>query len=196
MGYDLIETREQYFITTAISRLRKDPYIQILGNTEAKRCAILSFVVFSRGLPVVGRADSDLWLIDRTERLTVSSFNEEYLKNSSLPHIPESFNLDSHKHKPVRVQRGKPLHCRFVVRLLNDLFGVQARAGCACAGPYGHKLLNIDHQRSLAIRESLLQVHITESIAAGCGRVSICALVQCSRCSVPSFATNCLLMYL
>ncbi len=43
---------------------------------------------------------------------------------------------------------GRYLHPRFVVRLLNDLFGVQSRGGCACAGPYGHELLHIDAERS------------------------------------------------
>jgi hypothetical protein len=28
--------------------------------------------------------------------------------------------------------------------VLNDLFGIQARGGCSCAGPYGHRLLDID----------------------------------------------------
>jgi len=36
------------------------------------------------------------------------------------------------------------LHHTFVVALLNDLFGIQARGGCSCAGPYGHRLLGID----------------------------------------------------
>ncbi len=36
------------------------------------------------------------------------------------------------------------LHHNFVVALLNDLFGIQARGGCGCAGPYGHRLLGID----------------------------------------------------
>jgi selenocysteine lyase/cysteine desulfurase len=35
------------------------------------------------------------------------------------------------------------LHHTFVVALLNDLFGIQARGGCSCAGPYGHRLLGI-----------------------------------------------------
>ena len=35
-----------------------------------------------------------------------------------------------------------------MVRLLNDLFGVQSRAGCSCAGPYGHRLLRIDRVAS------------------------------------------------
>ncbi len=44
------------------------------------------------------------------------------------------------------------LHPRFVTRLLNDLFGIQARAGCSCAGPYGHRLLGIDEARSARYR--------------------------------------------
>ncbi|HVR31767.1 MAG TPA: aminotransferase class V-fold PLP-dependent enzyme [Acidimicrobiia bacterium] len=36
------------------------------------------------------------------------------------------------------------LHHNYVVALLNDLFGIQARGGCSCAGPYGHRLLGID----------------------------------------------------
>ena len=32
--------------------------------------------------------------------------------------------------------------------LLNDLFGIQSRGGCSCAGPYGHRLLGIDLERS------------------------------------------------
>tara|TARA_R110002074_G_scaffold297883_4_gene469453 strand:- start:541 stop:1278 length:738 start_codon:yes stop_codon:yes gene_type:complete len=52
--------------------------------------------------------------------------------------------------------RGKLLHHNYVVALLNDLFGIQARGGCSCAGPYGHALLQIDdattecHARSVA----------------------------------------------
>jgi len=36
------------------------------------------------------------------------------------------------------------LHHNFVVAVLNDLFGIQSRGGCSCAGPYGHRLLGID----------------------------------------------------
>jgi selenocysteine lyase/cysteine desulfurase len=45
------------------------------------------------------------------------------------------------------------LHPKFVTRLLNDLFGVQSRAGCSCAGPYGHTLLDIDDATSLRYRD-------------------------------------------
>lgn len=53
------------------------------------------------------------------------------------------------------------LHCRFVTKLLNDLFGVQARAGCACAGPYAHRLLGISPARAKAIRLAVEQVNPT-----------------------------------
>ncbi|MCP4966924.1 MAG: aminotransferase class V-fold PLP-dependent enzyme [bacterium] len=43
---------------------------------------------------------------------------------------------------------GRYLHHNFVVALLNDLFGIQSRGGCSCAGPYGHRLLGIDLERS------------------------------------------------
>lgn len=46
-----------------------------------------------------------------------------------------SFNL---------VAGARGLHHNFVVALLNDLFGLQTRGGCSCAGPYGHALLGID----------------------------------------------------
>lgn len=40
------------------------------------------------------------------------------------------------------------LHHNAVVALLNDLFGIQSRGGCSCAGPYGHRLLGIDVGKS------------------------------------------------
>ena len=48
----------------------------------------------------------------------------------------------------VRAPSGRHLHHNFVVTLLNDLFGIQSRGGCSCAGPYGHRLLGIDLDRS------------------------------------------------
>jgi len=56
-----------------------------------------------------------------------------------------SFNL--------RDPGGKYLHPKFVTTLLNDLFGIQSRAGCSCAGPYGHRLLGINHDTSEQYRK-------------------------------------------
>lgn len=44
----------------------------------------------------------------------------------------------------VRYDDERWLHHELVGALLNDLFGIQARGGCSCAGPYGARLLGID----------------------------------------------------
>lgn len=43
----------------------------------------------------------------------------------------------------VRHPRGTFLHHNFVCAVLNDVFGIQVRGGCACAGPYAQDLLGI-----------------------------------------------------
>lgn len=48
----------------------------------------------------------------------------------------------------IRCEGARYLHHNYVVALLNDLFGIQSRGGCSCAGPYGHRLLGIDLDRS------------------------------------------------
>jgi selenocysteine lyase/cysteine desulfurase len=49
------------------------------------------------------------------------------------------------------------LHYNYVVALLNDLFGIQSRGGCSCAGPYGHRLLGIDFDQSQAFEREILK---------------------------------------
>ncbi|KAI3825036.1 hypothetical protein L1987_06511 [Smallanthus sonchifolius] len=60
-------------------------------------------------------------------------------------------------------KRDKPLNGTFVAKLLNDIFGIQARGGCACAGPYGHFLLGIDDPHSLAIRSAVKMVRVPKA---------------------------------
>lgn len=50
---------------------------------------------------------------------------------------------------------GRYLHHNYVVALLNDLFGIQSRGGCSCAGPYGHRLLGIDLEHSRAFEREI-----------------------------------------
>ena len=49
------------------------------------------------------------------------------------------------------------LHSNFVVALLDDLFGIQARSGCFCAGPYLHRLLDLDAATSAAHEAEVLR---------------------------------------
>jgi hypothetical protein len=57
-----------------------------------------------------------------------------------------------------------------VAALLNDVFGVQARGGCSCAGPYGHHLLGIDAAHSLEFQNLILRGY--EGIKPGWVRLS------------------------
>eukprot|EP00045_Choanoeca_perplexa_P002231 m.23525 g.23525 ORF g.23525 m.23525 type:complete len:561 (-) comp11398_c0_seq2:38-1720(-) len=75
----------------------------------------------------VWQAEPNLELLgDQTaDKLTITSFTVKYTESLKLHH-------------------------NFVAALLNDLFGVQARGGCSCAGPYGHYLLHVDAKTSQA----------------------------------------------
>jgi len=55
----------------------------------------------------------------------------------------------------VRDTDGNLLHHQLITRILSDYFGIQARGGCACAGPYVHRLLNIDGETSETLRQSI-----------------------------------------
>ncbi len=70
----------------------------------------------------------------------------------------------------IRRPGGKYLHHNFVVALLNDLFGIQSRGGCSCAGPYGHRLLGIDLEKSHEFEREI--AHGCEGIKPGWVRVN------------------------
>ncbi len=99
VGIPTIHALEGKFLTRAITAFSAEPKIELLGNLEAERLSILSFVI--------------------------------------------------------KEPCGKYLHHNFVVALLNDLFGIQSRGGCSCAGPYGHRLLGIDLEKSHEFEEQI-----------------------------------------
>lgn len=55
----------------------------------------------------------------------------------------------------VQDAHGAPVHQQLFTRMLSDVFGIQARGGCACAGPYAHRLLGIDQQASRSLSADL-----------------------------------------
>jgi selenocysteine lyase/cysteine desulfurase len=55
----------------------------------------------------------------------------------------------------VRAPGGRYVHHNAIVAMLNDLFGIQARGGCSCAGPYGHRLLGISLDRSAEFEQQI-----------------------------------------
>ncbi|MGR3545267.1 MAG: aminotransferase class V-fold PLP-dependent enzyme, partial [Paracoccus sp. (in: a-proteobacteria)] len=57
----------------------------------------------------------------------------------------------------IRDGRGGFVHQQLATRMLSDLHGVQARGGCACAGPYVHRLLGIGAAESRRLRTAILR---------------------------------------
>ena len=54
------------------------------------------------------------------------------------------------------------LHFNLFVRLLNDFYGIQVRGGCACAGTYGHFLLDVSYQYSKSITDKINHGDLSE----------------------------------
>ncbi|XP_024179584.1 uncharacterized protein LOC112185557 [Rosa chinensis] len=140
IGYEVIEKQEQIYVKKALQRLLPNKKIKILGNTSAKRQAILSFLIYSTTTSATSNASIQYNMWGETENETVGN------------------------------TRDKPLNGSFVTALLNDLFGIQARGGCDCAGPYGHVLLGIDKTSSLAYRCAIQKGYV--GLKPGWTRVS------------------------
>jgi len=134
------------YVNPAEHRYLSDPTAREEGGTPAIVESIRAGLVFQLkeavGLPVI-RAHEEHYL-----RRAVQAWSAEpaieILGNLSSPRLSIlSFVVRSSAGGSSRY-----LHHNFVVALLNDLFGIQSRGGCSCAGPYGHRLLGIDLERS------------------------------------------------
>jgi len=47
------------------------------------------------------------------------------------------------------------IHYNLIVQILNDKYGIQTRGGCACAGTYGHFLLEVSYEQSKEITDKI-----------------------------------------
>lgn len=136
-GYKDINMQEHMYANRALTRLLPNPNISVLGNTRVSRQSIISFLIYT-----TTHSSSIIKNIDGQEHDVGSNY------------IPR-----------LEVTRGdKPLHGSFVAKILSDLFGIQARGGCACAGPYGHSLLKVTEPMSLAFRSEIQKVTNLQSI--------------------------------
>lgn len=132
VGCQVINKLEHDYISEAIKRLLPNRNIEILGSKTADRQAIMSFLIYS----------------------TTNSSSAPIIVDARYHYEGSGLYI----WREVGDRRDKPLHGAFVATILNDLFGIQARGGCACAGPYGHALLGISETQSLAIRCAIEKV--------------------------------------
>ncbi|MBL1435981.1 MAG: aminotransferase class V-fold PLP-dependent enzyme [Rhodobacteraceae bacterium] len=59
----------------------------------------------------------------------------------------------------VRDSAGNIVSAEQITRDLSEVYGIQARGGCACAGPYGHRLLHVNEEASAELRCQILAGH-------------------------------------
>ena len=117
------------------------------------------------GTPPILQAIKAALAMDLKEKIGIHKIGRieaEYTKNflarmKRIPNLEMLGRVDPEEKIPIisfNIQhKDRILHPKFVTKLLNDLFGIQSRAGCSCAGPYGHLLLNIDDERSSMYRD-------------------------------------------
>ncbi|EAQ98706.1 aminotransferase class V-fold PLP-dependent enzyme [Congregibacter litoralis] len=133
------------YVSPTEHRYLKDPEHREEGGTPAIVESIRAGLVFAL------KDQIGIDLIDAREHALVAQALEHFAAIPEIevlgPATPERLGIFSLRIK----HAGKDLHHGFVAALLNDLFGIQARGGCSCAGPYGHDLLNINSDRSRAL---------------------------------------------
>lgn len=96
--------------------------------------------------------------------------NMQIMGNAQAPALPIfSFRVRNSA-------RGGYLHHQLFTRLLSDVYGIQARGGCACAGPYAHRLLGIGEAESEAIRAAIQRGEEMEK--PGWTRLNLSALMD------------------
>ncbi|MEH6581468.1 MAG: aminotransferase class V-fold PLP-dependent enzyme [Halioglobus sp.] len=97
---------------------------------------------------------------DEIERRETDFAQRAVARFKACPNLEIMGNPDAERLSimSLRFKHGaKDLHYGFVASLLNDLFGIQVRGGCSCAGPYGHSLLGMDMDYSRAIESEIEQ---------------------------------------
>jgi len=153
------------FVDPIGHRYLDDPVAREEGGTPAIVESIRAGLVFALkqavGTDLIAAREQQLWrhVLRRWE----NSPGIEVLGSHQVARLSiVSFRI---RHGP------RYLHHNFVVALLNDLFGIQARGGCSCAGPYGHRLLAIGPARSHAFREEI--GHGCEGVKPGWTRVNL-----------------------
>ncbi|MFI6445666.1 aminotransferase class V-fold PLP-dependent enzyme [Kitasatospora sp. NPDC050543] len=153
------------FVDPRTHRYLDDPVAREEGGTPAIVESIRAGLVFGLkqavGTDLIQAREEHMWhaALDRWER------------------NPRIEVLGSHHSRRLsivsfRIRHGdRFLHHNFVVAVLNDLFGIQSRGGCSCAGPYGHRLLAIDASHSHAFRDEIVG-HRCEGIKPGWTRIN------------------------
>jgi len=131
-----------HFVTKSQQRYFEDLEVREEGGTPAIIGSIRAGIAFK--------------IKDQVGAANIEEIEDNYIKEAirTFSNYPNIYVLGDLEVKRLGFMafhirfKGRFLHHNFVVALLNDLFGIQSRGGCSCAGPYGHDLLNLDEEKS------------------------------------------------
>ncbi|WP_199752130.1 aminotransferase class V-fold PLP-dependent enzyme [Actinoplanes sp. ATCC 53533] len=153
------------FVDPVTHRYLDDPVAREEGGTpaivESIRAGLVFAVKDAVGTATIGARERRLWL--RTQDRWAGEDRIEVLGDRHAERLSiVSFQIRAGE---------RYLHHNYVVALLNDLFGIQARGGCSCAGPYGHRLLGIDEAHSREFHAEI--VAGWEGVKPGWARINL-----------------------
>ncbi len=130
-----------------ISRIEEREKAGTPGVLQTLKAGLVFQIKDSVGVDVINSREHEL-----TQRAMQSWGEKERIEILGNPDPSSRVGIISFN---IKDPDGKYLHHKFVTALLNDLFGIQSRAGCSCAGPYGHRLLDIDNETSERYRDAV-----------------------------------------
>ncbi|MDH3612377.1 MAG: aminotransferase class V-fold PLP-dependent enzyme [Gammaproteobacteria bacterium] len=134
-----------------ISRIEEREKAGTPGVLQTLKAALVFEIKDRVGVDVINEREHEL-----THRALTSWGDDDNIEILGNPDAGQRVGIMSFN---IRDDSGNYLHHKFVTALLNDLFGIQSRAGCSCAGPYGHRLLNIDLATSERYRNVVQEGH-------------------------------------
>jgi len=141
-----------FFVGRQNHRYLQDSELREEGGTPAIVESIRAGLVLNLKESVTSEA-----IMDRDHALVQRAF-------AKWQNIPELLVLGSQQAPRlpifsfmIRHPSGFFLHHNFICSLLNDLYGIQARGGCACAGPYAQDLLGIDPELAQRYEDILME---------------------------------------
>lgn len=123
-----------------------------------------------------------------TRRVSIFSFNIlSPVELNDKPNSPSSAAMDLYQGKSLKKLMAEPLnkianmgsidsakmfvplHYNFVIALLNDLYGIQGRGGCSCAGPLGWDLFELGDK----LNDELMSFFECSAFKLGWARVNL-----------------------
>lgn len=153
-----------------VSDLGQDYIVDIEEREKAGTPGIIQIIKAAMAMQLKGKIGADR--IESIEDRYTKQFFERFENEDRLEILgPTDYDKRVSIISFMIKHEDRYLHPRFVTKLLNDLFGLQSRAGCSCAGPYGHILLHIDNEMSDKFRKTIQSG--VNSLKPGWARVNL-----------------------